>query len=148
MLPVAFPFITGCFPKLSPLICCSKFNYYYYYCCYYNFLFFCYSKPLNPHTSKNETSFSEDSLKYIYFIFQIQTSGKFCMQHTWLRAVPVGSQSLSIASRGILLHTAQQKIVIFTGICAAAEFGRGHGGALWHGLLVLAVTDGKKKKPR
>lgn len=66
------------------------------------------------------------------------------MQHPWLRAVPVGSQSLNIASRGRLLHTAQQKIVIFTGICAAAEFGRRHGGALWHGLLVLVVTGGKK----
>lgn len=68
------------------------------------------------------------------------------MQHPWLWAVPVGSQSLNIASRGILLHTAQQKIVIFTGICAAAEFGRRHGGALWHGLLVLVVSGGKKKK--
>lgn len=70
------------------------------------------------------------------------------MQHPWLWAVPVGSQSLNIASRGILLHTAQQKIVIFTGICAAAEFGRRHGGALWHGLLVLVVSGGKKKKKK
>lgn len=68
------------------------------------------------------------------------------MQHPWLGAVPVGSQSLDIASRGTLLHTTQQKIVIFTGICAAAEFGRGQGGALWHGLLLLLLVIGGKKK--
>lgn len=66
------------------------------------------------------------------------------MKRPWLGAVPVGSQSLNIASRGTLLLTAQQKIVIFTGICAAAEFGRGHGEVLWHDLLVLVVTGEKK----
>lgn len=65
-------------------------------------------------------------------------------QHSCLGAVPVGSQSLGTSSRGMLLHAAQQKIVIFTGLPAAAEFGGAHGGALWQGLVVV-VTDAKNQ---
>lgn len=70
------------------------------------------------------------------------------MQHrqcSWLGAVPVGSRSLGIASRGALLHADRQKIVIFTGIPATAEFGGGHGEALWHCPVVLVVTGAKNQ---
>lgn len=68
-------------------------------------------------------------------------------QQSQLRAVPVGSWSLGIASKGMLLHTAWQQAVIFTGIPAAAEFGGGHGGALQHDLVVVVVVvTGAKKQ--
>lgn len=54
-----------------------------------------------------------------------------------------GNWRLSITSLGTLLHTALQKTVIFIGIPVTAEFGRGHGGALWHVPVVLAVIGGK-----
>jgi len=57
-----------------------------------------------------------------------------------------GQPELSIASRRTLLRAAWQKTVILTGIPAAAGFGGGHGGALWHSLVVLAVTGAKNQR--